>query len=319
MRKFAGGLLLALLVAGCQPTTTTSGATPSPSPTAEPTFTTLSLPTTTPPVAPPKTADQVIASASPRTALAVLGTLAVKGRAPMTGYSRDLYGAAWTDTDRNGCDTRNDVLNRDLVTKTWKAGTHGCVVTSGDRVPDPYTGRRIPFVRGGASELDIDHVVALGNSWATGAQQWPARKRLAFANDPVNLLAVDSSANRQKGDGDAATWLPSYKSYRCAYVARQVGVKAKYQLWVTRAERDAIARVLSICPSQVAPTGGNPTIAPVAGGYRSTAPTTTTSSTDPRFGTCKEAKANGYGPYYRGKDPEYDWYRDADSDGIVCE
>lgn len=315
--------VLALLGAGCQSSkqpTPVAATTPSPSasPTPEPTFTTLSVPTT-----PTRaTTDQVIKAARPRTALAVLGTLAVKGRAPLTGYARDQFGAAWTDTNRNGCDTRNDILNRDLVAKTWKAGTHGCVVTSGDLAPDPYTAARIHFVRGGASEIDIDHVVALANAWVTGAQYWPYRKRLALANDPLNLLAVDASANRQKGDGDAATWLPSNKRYRCAYVARQVGVKAKYQLWVTRAERDAIAQVLSSCPSQVAPTGGNPTSAPVSGSTSSSPTSTATKSTsglDPRFGTCTEAKAHGYGPYYQGKDPEYDWYTDRDHDGVVCE
>jgi hypothetical protein len=316
--------VLAVLGAGCQPSSTTPVAertTASASPTAEPTFTTLSVPTTAPAPTQPTT-DQVIKAARPKTALAVLGTLAVKGRSPLTGYARDQFGAAWTDTDRNGCDTRNDILNRDLVAKTWKAGTHGCVVTSGDLAPDPYTATRIHFVRGGASEVDIDHVVALANAWVTGAQYWPYRKRLALANDPLNLLAVDSGANRQKGDGDAATWLPANKRYRCAYVARQVGVKAKYGLWVTRAERDAIARVLSSCPSQPAPTGGNPTSAPVSGSTTTTTTTTTTTSTsglDPRFGTCTEAKAHGYGPYYQGKDPEYDWYTDRDHDGVVCE
>lgn len=268
------------------------------------------------PVVSPASTPGPVVGASPRTALTLLGTLPVKGRAPMTGYDRALYGQAWADTDRNGCDTRNDLLERDLVLKAYKPGTRGCVVLSGDLAPDPYTATRIHFVRGGASEVDIDHVVALGNSWATGAQSWPANKQLAFANDPLNLLAVDAGANRQKGAGDAATWLPSNKRYRCAYVARQVGVKAKYRLWVTRPEHDAIARVLQRCPSQVAPGGGSPTIAPIASstGTTPTKATVAGSGTDPRFGTCRETKANGYGPYYEGIQ-----YRDAESDGIVCE
>ncbi len=61
-------------------------------------------------------------------------------------------------------------------------------------------------------------------------------------------------------------------------------------------------------PSAPVTTAAPPQPAPLAGG-----------GTDPRFGTCKEAIANGFGPYRRGVDPEYDWYRDADSDGIVCE
>lgn len=209
--------------------------------------------------------DEAIAGANPNTALALLGTLAVKGRAAMTGYDQSQFGPAWTDTDRNGCDTRNDILKRDLSGEVFKAGTHNCVVLTGRLSPDPYTRRQITFVRGGASEVDIDHVVALADAWQKGASSWIFRKRLALANDPLNLLAVDASANRQKGAGDAATWLPSNKAYRCPYVARQVAVKAKYRLWVTAAERTAIARVLSSCPTQVAPKGGNPTLAPVAG------------------------------------------------------
>jgi hypothetical protein len=195
----------------------------------------------------------------------VLRGLAVKGRAPRTGYDRALFGTPWADTDRNGCDTRNDVLTRDLVRRVYRPGTHGCVVLSGDLAPDPYTGRAVHFVRGGPAEVDVDHVVALGDAWVTGAFSWPVAKRRALANDPLELLAVGSSANRQKGDGDAATWLPSYKAFRCAYVARQVAVKAKYGLWVTVAERDAVARVLARCPGQLAPHGTAPTLAPTRG------------------------------------------------------
>ena len=123
------------------------------------------------------------------------------------------------------------------------------MVLSG-RLADPYTSATIMFARGGASEVDIDHVVALGDAWQKGASRWPHGERVAFANDPLNLLAVDASANRQKGDGDTATWLPANKSFRCAYVARQVSVKLKYALSVTAAERDAMRRVLGKCPTQ---------------------------------------------------------------------
>ncbi len=310
VRARLAAVALVVLLAGCQEHAGTPLAAPA-SASPEPEVTALALPATTAP--PPATAAPVSAGS----ALAVLRTLPVKGRAPLTGYSRAEFGQAWADTDRNGCDTRNDVLRRDLVDDVLKPGTHGCVVLSGDLVPDPYTGTRIHFVRGGASEVDIDHVVALANAWVTGAFRWPSAKRVALANDPLNLLAVDSSANRQKGDGDAATWLPSYKSIRCAYVARQVAVKAEYGLWVTPAERDAIARVLSRCPGQVAPKGGQPTVAAVTGGTTSRSPST--SGTDPRFGTCREAKAHGYGPYVAGRDPEYGWYTDRDHDGVVCE
>jgi hypothetical protein len=182
-------------------------------------------------------------------------------------------------------------------------------------------------VYGGASEVDIDHAVALSDAWQKGAAKWTFAKRVAFANDPLNLQATDAGENRQKGDSDAASWLPPMKSYRCAYVAKQAAVKTKYQVWVTTAEKNAMVAVLSKCPGQVATAPGpQPTIASNTGGTAPSpspkpAPTKTQSggSTDPDMGTCKAAKAAGYGPYVRGVDPEYGWYRDADSDGIVCE
>ncbi|MFC7657082.1 HNH endonuclease family protein [Pseudonocardia benzenivorans] len=120
---------------------------------------------------------------------------------------------------------------------------------------DPYTGKNISFVRGqGTSEaVQIDHVVALSDAWQKGAQQLDPATRTLLGNDPLNLLAVDGPTNQSKGDGDAATWLPPTKSYRCDYVARQVAVKQKYGLWVTAAERDAIAGVLAGCPGEPLP------------------------------------------------------------------
>ena len=173
----------------------------------------------------------------------------------MTGYSREQFGSAWEDVDHNGCDTRDDILRRDLRRVVYRAGTNGCVVVSGV-LADPYTATSITYVRG-HSRVDIDHVVALGDAWQKGAARWAASKRLALANDPLNLLAVDSSANRQKGDADAATWLPANKAYRCAYVARQLAVKLKYALWATSAERGAMQRVLSICPTMRLPAAGS--------------------------------------------------------------
>ncbi|WP_353826475.1 HNH endonuclease family protein [Agromyces sp. SYSU T0242] len=187
----------------------------------------------------PLTADEIEA------AYADLDALPVKGRAAMTGYERDEFGHGWVDVDRNGCDTRNDVLARDLDGIDRPSG---CRVLAG-LLDDPYTGQLIDFVRGeGTSQLvQIDHVVPLANAWATGAQQLSEEERVAFANDPLNLLAVDGSANQQKGAGDAATWLPPNRGFRCEYVARQVEVKSEYRLWVTSAERDAIERVLDGC------------------------------------------------------------------------
>jgi hypothetical protein len=241
-----------------------------------------------------------------QTALAVLATLPVKGRAPRTGYDRDQFGQAWADVDRNGCDTRNDVLSRDLTGEVYKPGTSDCVVLSGS-LADPYTATTIAFERGDGTSVDIDHVVALGDAWQTGAFAWDVAKRTALANDPVNLLAVDYSANRQKGDGDAATWLPSNTGYRCAYVARQVAVKAAYGLWVTQAEHDAIDRVLAGCPEEPLPPAGAPAPTPAP------AP-----APGAPYENCAAARSAGAAPLHRG-DPGWSPAMDGDGDGTACE
>ncbi|MSS44479.1 HNH endonuclease [Cutibacterium sp. WCA-380-WT-3A] len=195
------------------------------------------------------------------TALAVLQALPVKGRAPKTSYSRAQFGQRWADTDRNGCGTRDDILNRDLARVTHKAGTHDCVVTSGV-LRDPYTATTISFRKGnGTSEaVQIDHVVALSDAWQKGAQNTSAADRLRLANDPLNLFAVDGHANQAKSDSDAATWLPANKAFRCQYVARQVAVKRQYRLWVTQSEHDAIASTLAGCKNQMVPAAVAPTV-----------------------------------------------------------
>lgn len=183
-------------------------------------------------------------------ALTVLNSLAVKGRAAKTGYTRAQF-THWSDLDRNGCDARNDTLKRDLTEVIYKSGTRDCKVISG-LLLDPFSGKIITFTST-KSTIDIDHVVALSNAWQTGAAYFDKTKRQQIANDPLNLLAVDSTLNRQKGDGDAATWLPPLKSYRCDYVSRQVAVKVKYGLWVTQSEKDAIVKILEKCVGQKLP------------------------------------------------------------------
>ncbi|MER6944864.1 HNH endonuclease family protein [Nonomuraea sp. NPDC000554] len=177
-----------------------------------------------------------------------LAKLAVKGRAPRTGFDRDNFGPAWSDVDHNGCDTRNDILKRDLRDEKFKPGTHDCIVVSGV-LDDPYSGKTIDFKRGQdtSTAVQIDHLVPLSDAWQKGAQQWAASKRKEFANDPLNLLAVDGPLNNQKSDSDAATWLPPRKDYRCPYIARQVEVKTKYEVWVTAAEKTAMEGILSSC------------------------------------------------------------------------
>ncbi len=195
--------------------------------------------------------DALLLSAHP--ARFILGRLKIKGRAPKTGFSREKFGQAWRDLDRNGCDQRNDVLRRDLRKVKIKPGTYGCVVLKGTLV-SPYSGRQFRFVRGPLSFLvPIDHAVALSDAWQKGARKWTRAKRERFANDFLELRATDIYTNSSKGDADAATWLPPRKSFRCRYVARQIAVKWKYGLWVTKAERDAMSRVLASCPGKTLP------------------------------------------------------------------
>jgi hypothetical protein len=183
---------------------------------------------------------------SARIATGELSRLSVKPLAPMVGYSRDQFGPAWADVDHNHCDTRDDILRRDLTQIVLKPGST-CVVARGI-LRDPYTGKSISFLRGpNSSVVQIDHLVALGDAWRTGAAGWSAALREQDANDPVVLLAVDGPQNEAKGDADASQWLPSNRSYDCTYVVKQIAVKTKYHLWLTQTERDAMKDVLAGC------------------------------------------------------------------------
>ena len=317
-------------VPAAEPTSATASGTPTDSPSASPT----DSPT-----------DWSSAADGPApaegTAAAVLATLPVKGRAPMTGYTREQFGQAWTDDvtvafGHNGCDTRNDILRRDLRNTTLKAGTNRCVVLTGSFI-EPYSGRTVSFTRGaGTSSLvQIDHVVALADAWQSGAQQWNAVTRRNYANDPLVLLAADGHLNQQKGASNAASWLPPNKSFRCTYVARQVAIKAKYHLWVTAPERDAIARVLSTCPGQPLPTDASASVMPKPAA--SPAPVTTPRPARTRqpapapatppipepagevyYKNCAAVRAAGAAPIRSGE-PGYSPRLDRDGDGVACE
>ena len=242
-------------------------------------------------------------------ALRILNTLPVKGRAPKTGYSRAQFGDAWSDIDHNGCDTRNDILNRDLTAKQHK-NSRGCVVISGI-LNDPYTGKVINFMRGKdtSEQVQIDHVVALSDAWQSGAQEISDQERLQLANDPENLLAVDGPANQQKSDSDAATWLPANASFRCSYVARQIRVKAKYHLWVKPAEKEAMINVLTPCAGAAAKPAPVPQV---------DTPPAQNPTPALAFQTCADARAAGYRNMHRGA-PGYSDHLDRDGDGIACE
>ncbi|MEZ7239327.1 DUF1524 domain-containing protein [Rhodococcus sp. GXMU-t2271] len=319
----AGLAAAALLLTGCATATDTGTRSHAPTVAATPTV------TTTPAPAPAASPTHLPADASATSALATLATLPIKGRAPKTGYDRELFGPAWSDDvdvdgGHNGCDTRNDILRRDLVDITYKTATRDCVVLFGT-LHDAYTGTTIDFRRGQdtSADVQIDHVVALSDAWQKGAQQLDEQTRANFANDPRNLQAVDGAANQQKGDGDAATWLPPNRSYRCTYVARQIEVKALYRLWVTQAEHDAMVRVLAGCgaaapePAPAATTVPEPVPSVAPEPVPSVAPEPAPAPAV-AYRNCAEARAAGAAPLYAGQ-PGYSEKMDGDGDGVACE
>lgn len=177
----------------------------------------------------------------------ILERLEVKGRAPKTGYTREEFYSGWPSVE--GCSLRQRIIRREFGESA--VILDGCNVVAGE-FDEPYTGEHMVY---GAREeiskgVQIDHVVALSDAWQKGAQNLSSDERYAVATDPLNLLAVDAATNKKKSDGDAATWLPPNKKFRCQYVARQVSVKYKYRLWVTEAEKEAILRVLDACPGE---------------------------------------------------------------------
>ncbi len=213
------------------------------------------------------------------------------------GYDRSKFGG-WRDADRDCRDTRAEVL----VSESRRAVTGRCTVTRG-RWYSSYDRR---FWRR-ASDVDIDHLVPLFEVWRSGGKRWGTARRVAYANDLADarvLRAVTDNVNQSKGDGDPASWLPQYG--RCGYVGQYVAVKTRWSLRVDAAEKQAMRKVASHCPNTLIRVHKARVV-------------TRTPGTDPRFDTCREAIDHGYGPYYRGRDPEYDWYVDGDNDGIVCE
>jgi hypothetical protein len=199
-----------------EPATTTSTNTPT------------TGPTTTP-------ADPDSTPADPDSALYAARELKIAKSRP-SGYSRDEFGQRWTDTDRNGCDQQNDVLRRDLAKRHTKPGTNGCVLAKGVLKSSSYSGDKIKWQKGDTT-IEIDHVVSLADAWAMGAHDWSARKREKFANDPLNLEAVDADENQEKGDENAVDYRPEEVDAECWFLARQVSIKTKYRLRVAEDEK----------------------------------------------------------------------------------
>ena len=189
----------------------------------------------------------------PAAATTALAALPVAAKTSLAGYDRGcgegegcVFGPAWADVDRNGCDQRNDVLHRDLTAVQVREGTHDCVVVGGV-LDDPYTGQTVTFVKADAAEVPIDHVVPLAAAWVQGAAGWPAEQRQAFANDLANLMATTRAANSAKGDSTAEEWVPDDPSYGCSYASVIVTVKSRYALAVTPAESTALQSLLATC------------------------------------------------------------------------
>lgn len=196
-------------------------------------------------------ADAVGGSARFDLARTQLAALTVKGWDRSQDYQRNQFGDAWSDDvdvelGHNGCNTRDDILRRDLADLVVRPGT--CFAQSGT-LHDPYTGATIAFVRGPdtSNSVEIDHVVSLADAWYKGARLWDPQRRLDFANDPRNLLAVSPKANFNKAFRDATAWLPPSEAFRCDFVARQIDVKTAYGLWISANEKNAMADVLAGC------------------------------------------------------------------------
>ena len=242
-------LVLAWVFSSCENDTNGDPQLPSASVSAAPS---LELPTVTP--SPQTTQTEVMPTSSPEIsassdevessrALTVAQGLQVRGRSPDTDYSREAFGSAWIDVDRNGCDTRNDILQRDFTTTILKPGTGGCKVVGGTWT-DPYSNESYTF-DSAPSGAQVDHVVSLKNAWQMGADQWSDDVRVEFANDPLNLIVTIASLNQQKSDSNAASWLPPFKPGRCNFIATQVAVKAKWNLYVTDSEKEVFVAILS--------------------------------------------------------------------------
>ena len=229
------------------------------------------------------------------------------------GYERARF-RLWVDADRDCRDTRDEVLAAESLVRV-----RGCDIQAG-RWRSYYDG----VMTRDASGFDIDHLVPLAEAWDSGARRWTAATRERYANDlgdPRTLVAVTASANRSKSDQDPAEWLPHLE--QCRYVRQWVAVKTRWGLSVDAAEKRALSQRARHCPNltitvRLAGTGGTTASSTSTGSGQTTAPPPPT-GTDPRFSYCYQAVAAGYGPYIQGRDPEYAWYTDGDSDGRVCE
>lgn len=304
-------LLVPLLLAGCTYTEPIVSQSPSESTSASPVETESAAPdptTTNEPAPVETTLSQVVEPSEQNVLQDLLAALEISQEIA-GGYDRDLF-QHWIDADSDGCNTRREVLIIESLSEPQigdRCAVYGSWVSL-------YDNRSI----NDAGELDIDHMVPLAEAWRSGAYQWSSETRKRFANDlgfSGSLIAVTASSNRSKSDKDPASWLPSNTPYLCQYTYDWMAVKYRWSLTVDSAEALALAELILGCEGDYeVPNRAEVVIAP-----SQPSPKATKAGEDPRFGTCREAKANGYGPYLKGVDIEYSWYRDGDSDGTVCE
>lgn len=230
---------------------------------------------------------------------------AIKGlpvaRETRRGYDRDKF-RHWIDADGDCRDTRDEVLAAES-----RVRVRGCDIRRGRWLSyyDRRTWRR-------SGDVDIDHLVALAEAWDSGARRWNAPTRRRFANDlgdRRSLVAVTDNVNMSKSDRDPAEWMPRFG--RCRYVREWTAVKTRWSLRVDRREKSALLRRADRCANTRLHVRRTHVGLRSRGGGGG--------GTDPRFDYCYQAIEAGYGPYYQGRDREYDWYTDGDGDGVVCE
>lgn len=245
------------VVAGQKPVAITAAPTVSATPSQEPAPASPVVIAT--PDAVPSATPAITASATPEPApefdatasqfIEALNALNLVNAVEDGGYNRsEDFGSAWTDVDQNGCDTRNDILNRDLTAITYKTASDSCTVATGT-LNDPYTGQTIDFVRGQETSMavQIDHIIPLKYAYMHGATGWSQDVRELFANDPDNLLAVDGPSNSSKSAKGPENWMPENTGYACEYAERFVNVADKYDVSITTNDYDVLYDALLTC------------------------------------------------------------------------